>query len=249
MLEWRIRALSVERFSSLTRHELKEQVQHDHFTDTVEVALDYVSTHRRMVTTYGIIAVVVVVVVGVTAWYLQHQKQARRNALSSALEIVEAPISAQAGPYGKSFPTKDAKDQAAIKALSDVASKYSGSDAGEAAQYFLGTVQVDNGKYAEAEKNFKAVANSDTPYSAFAKVALAELLAGQGKMDQAKTILDGLIQHPTPVISKDQATLLLAGILKHSDPARARQLAESLKGPSTRVGVQNAADQLVQGVQ
>ena len=240
---------SVERFSSFTRHELKEQVQHDHFTDTVDVALDYVAMHRRMVTIYGAIAIAVVVIVGLTAWYMQHQKQARRQALSGALEIVEAPISAQATPYGKSFPTKPAKDQAAIKALSDVASKYSGTEAGDAAQYFLGTIQVDNNKYADAEKNFKAVSDSKTPYSAFAKVALAELYAGQGRVDQAKTILDGLIQHPTPLVSKDQATLLLAGILKNSDPARARQLAESLKGPSQRAGVQRAADQFVQGLE
>jgi TolA-binding protein len=233
----------------LTRHELKEQVQHDHFLDTVDVAMDYVSAHRRLVTIYGAIAVAVVVIVGLTAWYLQYEKKARRQALSSALEIVEAPISAQATPYGKSFPTKQAKDQAAVKVLGDVASKYSGSEAGDAAQYFLGTVQVDNGKYGEAEKNFKTVADSKTPYSAFAKVALAELYAGQGKVDQAKTILDGLIQHPTPLISKDQATLLLAGILKDSDPARARQLAESLKGPTERAGVQRAADQFVQGLQ
>jgi predicted negative regulator of RcsB-dependent stress response len=233
----------------LTRHELKEQVQHDHFTDTVDVAMDYVSTHRRLVTIYGAIAVAVIVIIGVTAWYLQHQKKARRLALSGALEVVEAPISAQATPYGKSSPTKQAKDQAAIKALSDVASKYSGSDAGGAAQYFLGTIQVDNGNYTEAEKNFKAVSDSKTPYSAFAKVALAELYAGQGKVDEAKTILDGLIQHPTPLISKDQATLLLAGILKDSDPARAKQLAESLKGPTQRASVQRAADQLVQGLQ
>ncbi|MGH9695204.1 MAG: tetratricopeptide repeat protein [Bryobacteraceae bacterium] len=233
----------------MTRHELKEQVQHDHFLDTVDVAVDYVSAHRRLVTIYGAIAVAVVVIVGLTAWYMQHQKQARRQALNSALEIVEAPVSAQATPYGKSFPTKQAKDQAAIKVLSDVASKYSGSEAGDAAQYFLGTIQVDNGKYAEAEKNFKTVGDSKTQYSAFAKVALAELFAGQGKLDQAKTILDGLIQHPTPLISKNQATLLLAGILKDSDPARAKQLAESLKGPTERAGVQRAADQFVQGIQ
>ena len=233
----------------MTRHELKEQVQHDHFTDSVDVALDYVSTHRQQVTLYSVIAVAVIVIAGLTAWYMQHQKQVRQQALRSALEIVEAPVSAKATPYGKSFPTKEAKDQAAIKALSDVASKYNGNEAGDAAQYFLGTMQADNGKYAEAEKNFKTVADSTTPYSAFAKVALAELLAGQGKMDPAKTILEGLIQHPTPLVSKDQATLLLAGILKDSDPGRAKQLAESLKGPTGRAGVQRAADQLTQELQ
>src|SRR5690242_21852600 len=113
--------------------------------------MDYVSAHRRLVTIYGAIAVAVVVIVGLTAWYVQYEKKARRQALSSALEIVEAPISAQPTPYGKSFPTKQAKDQAAVKVLGDVASKYSGSEAGDAAQYFLGTVQVDNGKYGEAE--------------------------------------------------------------------------------------------------
>ena len=135
-----------------------------------------------MVTIYGAIAIAVVVIVGLTAWYMQHQKQARRQALSGALEIVEAPISAQATPYGKSFPTKQAKDQAAIKALSDVASKYSGTEAGDA--YNLQLSQ----KRAETVANFlkTEVVNGKHLANAETRVTSTVGVGSEGATDEAE---------------------------------------------------------------
>ena len=123
-----------------------------------------------------------------------------------------------------------------------MASRYSGSDEGRAAQYYLASFQADNGKYSEAEKNFKQVADSRSPYSSLGKVALAQLYAGEGKVGEAKTILDGLIQHPSPLVSKEQAQLLLANLLKDSNPTQAKQWPESLKTPQQRPQIQRAIE-------
>lgn len=232
----------------MTRHELKEQLQHDPLTDNVEVALDYVTTHRQIVLRWAIIGLAVLVIAALGAWYFQHEKSVRQQALRNALDVVEAQVSAQPSPYAKTFPTQQAKDQAAMKALADAASRYSGSDEGRAAQYYLASFQADNGKYSEAENNFKQVANSSSPYSSLGKVALAQLYAGEGKTGDAKTILDGLIQHPSALVSKEQAQLMLANLLKTSNPTQAKQLAESLKTPQQRPQIQRAIELTEQGV-
>lgn len=232
----------------MTRHELKEQLQHDAFTDNVEVALGYVTGHRQMVVRWSIIGVVVLVIAGLGAWYFQHQKAVRQEALRKALEVAEAQVTTQPNAYAKTFPTQQAKDQAAMKALADVASRYSGSDEGRAAQYYLASFQADNGKYSEAENNFKQVADSSSSFTSLGKVALAQLYAGEGKTGEAKTILDGLIQHPSSWVSKEQAQLMLANLLQDSNPGQAKQLAESLKTPQQRPQVQRAIEQTVQGV-
>ena len=232
----------------MTRHELKEQLQHDPLTDNVELAVDYVTTHRQVVLRWVIIGLAVLVIAALGAWYFQHEKAVRQQALRNALDIVEAQVTPQPNSFAKTFPTQQAKDQASMKALADVASRYSGSDEGRAAQYYLASFQADNGKYSEAENNFKQVADSRSSYSSLGKVALAQLYAGEGKVGEAKTILDGLIQHPTPLVSKEQAQLLLANLLKDSNPGQAKQLAESLKTPQQRPQIQRAIDQTVQGL-
>jgi predicted negative regulator of RcsB-dependent stress response len=228
----------------LTRHELKEQLQHDAFRDNVDVAVDYVATHRRQVIRWTVIALVIAVAAGVTYGIYQYQKTQREKALQAAMVVVEAPVEPKPDGFGKTFTTQQAKDQAAMKALSDVAARYSGSEQGDAAQYMLAGLQASNSKYSEAERNFKAVADASSEYSALAKIGLAQLYAGEGKNQQAKTILEGLVAHPTAMVSKEQATLLLASVVKDTDPKRAKQLAESLKVPTERAAVERAAGQI-----
>jgi predicted negative regulator of RcsB-dependent stress response len=230
----------------LTRHELKEQLQHDAFKDNVDVAVGYVATHRQQVVRYAVIALVIAVIAGVSYGVYRYQKTQREQALQSAMAIVEAPVAAQPDGFGKSFATQQAKDDASMKALSDVAARYSGTDQGEAARYYLAGLQVGNQKYAEAERNFKAVSDSGSQFAALAKVGLAELYVGQGRVDQAKTLLQDLAAHPTPMVSKEQATILLASALKTEDPKRSKQLADSLKTPTQRPAVTRAADQITQ---
>ena len=228
----------------LTRHELKEQLQHDAFRDNVDVAVDYVATHRRQVIRWSSIALAIAIIAGVSYGVYQFRKSQREQALQAAMAIVEAPVEPKPDGFGKTFTTQQAKDDASMKALGEVAAKYSGSGQGDAAQYMLAGIQVSNSKYTEAERNFKAVADSSSEYSALAKIGLAQLYAGQGKNQQAKTILENLVAHPTQMVSKEQATLLLAGVVKDTDPKRAKQLAESLKIPTERAAVERAAGQI-----
>lgn len=240
--------LAKERFCCLTRHELKEQLQHDAFRDNVDTALDYFTTHREQLVRWIAVLVVVAIGVGVGYWVYAHQKASRDRALQAALDIADAPVMPQPDGFGLSFPTLEKKNAAATKALTDVASKYASTEQGGIARYYLAGLQVSESKYAEAEANFKAVANSNTAVAALAKVGLAELYAGEGKADQAQTILEKLVAKPTSLVSRSQATIMLANVIKGKDPQRAKQLVDSLKTPTEAPAVTEAANQVLQEI-
>src|SRR5262249_9446922 len=130
----------------------------------------------------------------------------------------------------RSFPTQEAKDQAALQSFSDVQSKYSGTTEGEIAQYYLGSIQADQGKMAEAEKSFKAVAEKGNErYASLAKLALAQIYFSDGRDAQGEAVLKDLSDHPTEFVSKDQASLTLARYLAVKKPAEARKLLDTLR--------------------
>jgi hypothetical protein len=138
---------------------------------------------------------------------------------------------------GQSFPTQEAKDEVALKAFGDLASKYSGSEEGEIAQYYLGAIKADQGKLAEAEKSFKDVADKgDAKYASLSKFALAQIYFADGRADQGETTLRYLMDHPTIYISKEQATISLARFLGPKKPAEARKLLDPLRSTPGPVG-------------
>lgn len=228
----------------MTRHELKEQLQHDAFRDNVDVAVDYVATHRRLVLRWAVAVLVAATILGLSYGVYRYQKTKRNQALQSALDIADAPVLAQPDRLGVSFTSEQSKNIAATKALSDVASRYSGTEQGDVAQYYLAGLQASASKFADAERNFKLVAQASTPVSALAKVGLAELYAGEGRTNEAKTLFENLVSKPTALVSREQATILLAEVLKSQDPKRASQLLDSLKGPMERPAAERAASQV-----
>jgi predicted negative regulator of RcsB-dependent stress response len=239
-------ALETERFCCLTRHELKEQLQHDAFRDHVDVAIDYVVTHQRQAVRWVAIAVAIAVVAGIGYGVFRYQKNKRDHALQAALDIAGAPVIPKPDGFGLTYASEQSKNSAAAKALGEVASSYSGSEQGAVAQYYLAGIEAGEGRNADAERNFKAVANTGFQVSSLARTGLAELYAGTGRIDEAKTVLEDLVAKPNSLVSREQATILLANVLKDQDPKRATQLVQSLKGPLERPAVARAAEEGLQ---
>lgn len=206
----------------LTRKELKT----DRFQVETRHLLDYLEEHRPQAIRYGII-VAVVLVAGLGIFFFnRHQKSARQQALGSALRVYQVPIgSSELGGY----PNQAERDKAALKAFSDLAARYSGSEEAAVAQYYLGSLAAEQGRLADAEKAFRVVADSNTAYASLAKLALAEILAGQGKLPEAEKLLRSLIENPTLFVSKEQAAIELARLLAPTKPAEARKLLEPLR--------------------
>jgi len=221
----------------LTRKELKS----DRFALEVQHSVEYVSGHRQQLVRWGgIAAAVVVVVVGVFI-YLNHERTVRQAALHAAMQIQNANIGPSQNEFVLSFPTPAERQKAVVKAFTELAAKYSGSDEGTIAEYMLGTNAADQGNLTDAEKFLKRVVDSgNSSYGSLAKLSLASIYAGEGKQAEGEKLIQSLIDHPTVVVSKELATISLAQLVSHSDPARARKLLEPLRG-SPRPNVSKAA--------
>lgn len=230
----------------MTRHELKEQLQHDHFTDAVSGAVVYARSHRESVVRWSIVLGIVLLLGGGALWYAAERNAARQQDLESAFAVLEAPVGAPA-QLGKTFPTQDAKTQASIKALADVVAKDGGTRQGLIAQYYLGTMKAAKQDVKGAETDLQAVANSGSECAPLAKIALAQIYAGENRMAEAQGLLRDIINKPTDLVSKAQAQILLAHLEEASNPQDAKKLLESLRAdtdPAVSRAVQQISSQL-----
>jgi predicted negative regulator of RcsB-dependent stress response len=216
----------------ITRKELKT----DKFALEMGHTFDFFEEHRAKVVRYGaIVAAVVVLVLGYTV-YARHQRGLRSSALAKAILVQEASVGGMAMPGNLSFPTQEAKDQAAMKAFSEVESQYSGSDEAEIAEYYIGAIKADQGRLSDAEKSFLNVAQKGDRYGSLAKLSLAQIYFSDGRVDLAEKTLRELIARPTVFVSRDQATITLARYLMYKKPAEARKLLDPLRSQPGAAG-------------
>lgn len=228
----------------MTRHELKEQVQHDQFTDFFSQAIQYTSENREKIVRWGIAVVIVLALVGAGFWYASYQQGIRQQDLQAAFDVWETPVGPAAQPGQKSFPTEAAKREAAAKAFSQVVSKDSGSREGRIAQYYRGTIEAASQDNASAERDLKAVADSGKEFSALAKIALANIYAGENRLSDGRALLESVVNKPTDLVSKAQADLILAQLEVSSNPQDAKRILKTLQTPNQDPAVARAADQV-----
>ncbi len=227
----------------MTRHELKEQLQHDQFTDAVSRTLDYVTLNRQKVTRWAIVAAVALAIAGGAFWYSSHRRSVREQDLQAAFSVLDAQVG-PASQFGKSFPTQDAKTQASIKALSQVVAKDGGSREGLIAQYYRGTLRASQNDNKGAESDLKTVADSKSESAVLAKIALAQLYAGEKRTAEAQQLLRSIVNKPTDLVSKAQAQILLAHLDESVNPQQAKNILQSLRGPDARPAVSRAVSEL-----
>ncbi len=219
----------------MTRHELKE-IEHDPLVDKVNEAIQYTNLHKSQVVRWSAAGVVALLLIGGGWWFLSYQKAQRQADLRNAFLIGEATVGKEDTPFSKNFPTQQAKDAAALKAFSDVAAKDSGSEEGDLAAYYAAVLRNQKGDTAAAIVILKGVVDGGRPISSIAKMALANLYAGQGKYLDAETLVKSLVDRPTAFVSKEHAQIQLAEILGKHDPEAAKKLLASIKVPASPLG-------------
>ena len=220
-----------------TRKELKS----DKFALEVQHSVEYVSVHRQQMIRWGIPAAAVVIILLAVFWYRNNQHNARQEALHAAMLIQNSTVGPSQSQYVVSFPTAAARETAVVKAWRDLAAKYPGTEEGDIAEFFLGTNAADDGNLPDAAKHFQAAIDSGSgPYASEAKLALAQVYAAQGKLNDGVKLIQSVIDHPTVMVSKDAAILAMANLIKSSNPKEAKKLVDPLRA-STRSAVSKAA--------
>jgi predicted negative regulator of RcsB-dependent stress response len=207
--------------------------KHDGFREKTIETVEYVSGHKSDFVKWGALALAVIVLAGGIWFYRDYQHTQRQNALNNALKVYGSEIVPAGNPPPFTdvwFRTKDEQKKAINKAFTELVDKHSGSDEGTVGHYYLGLIASDEGNAAESEKQFKVVAeNGSADYSSLAKLSLAQMYKGQGKVGEGEKLLHSVMDHPTTFVTKEHATIELARLIMQSKPDEARKLLEPLR--------------------
>jgi hypothetical protein len=217
----------------LTRKGLKQ----DKFALEVGHTVDYLGEHRKKVILYGSIALVVLAMAVGWFYYNKSQHANRQRELTAAMALMNAPVGPTAVPGYVTFQTADLRNRAAVKALTNLATKSAGSEEGTIARYYLGTLAVSQGRLDEAVKHLSdAAISGNQAYASLAKLALADVYSVQNKTADAEKLLRSLMDNPTILVSKEEATITLARLLASTRPEEARKLLDPLRSAPGAVG-------------
>lgn len=208
------------------------------FVEEVTHTIDYAATHKKQLSMYGGLAVAVIVLAGGWWWWSDKQAAERQTALQEALQNQQAAVGPGSSPYLRSFATQELKDAAIIKSFNDIIGKYPSSDEAAMGHYYIGVTYADQGKFAEAEKEWQLVVDKGSKeYASLSRYALAQMYAKQGKAAQAEQHLRYLVDNPTALFSKENAQIELAKLIAPTKPDEARKILEPLRQLSTRGSV------------
>ncbi|HTL43874.1 MAG TPA: tetratricopeptide repeat protein [Vicinamibacterales bacterium] len=202
----------------IERHKLKG----NEFADTVAKARE-VLAERQTTVTWSVIAIVaVVVVLGIFVAWRTSRKNHATESLAQALAVAEAPVVTPPAPAPGSpapvqqpgtFRTEQARAEAALPLLIKTADSYPSTDAGITARFRAASTLSDLGRYQEAEQRYREViakAGNSSIYSRTAKLGLADVLAAEGKYDEAISTLKELTTDPNSQLPLDGVLMQLA---------------------------------------
>jgi len=216
-----------------TRHQLKT----DRFTQATigaaEATAHWTAEHKgKLAAGIGIAAVVIAAVLG--GWYYLSQQDDKANLeLTKAVRTLQTPVrpaGAPETPNQPSFVSAQERAGAAKKQLQDVVDKYPHTHTADIARYLLGTTAVELGDKATAERELKDAADTrNSDLAGLAKMALAAFYGNNNRTKDAVDIYKGLIDKPTPTVSKVMAQMQLAGLYESSQqPLEAKRVYEQI---------------------
>ncbi len=170
------------------RHQLKT----NEVAEQVKRAYDWSSVHgSTLAWAIGALVTIVLVVAGIAGWRGRSLDRAGA-ALAEAMTIAEAPVQPPPEPgtpprpaQPGSYPTPEARSEAAIKKFLEVGAAYPSTVAGRTARYEAGVLLNALGRRKEAEVQFREVSQDSGVYGRMSRLALAELQVSAGAYDDA----------------------------------------------------------------
>jgi hypothetical protein len=199
----------------LDRKELKKP---DEFQVVAGKAMAWIMAHQKPVLA-GVIALAVAIAGAWAASAYSASRERKAGAeLAAALELSARPLASevQGQPGVETFPSREARQKAALSALEKVRADYPGSAAAETAQAQIGFLQLKGGdpKAAQAAlQDFLDRASRSHPLRPLAQESLGYALEAQGKLDEASGAFAALARDGAPerAAFQEARIALLAG--------------------------------------
>ncbi|HSK73776.1 MAG TPA: hypothetical protein VK892_18910 [Pyrinomonadaceae bacterium] len=162
---------------------------------------------------YAVAALAVIIaLIGIYYAWNRRSNAAAQAALGRAIQTSQAVVAATQPPGAtvKSFPTEEARAQAAIAQFQEVVDKY-GSPYEEKAKYFIAVNKLRI-KRAEAVQELEALSQLSGEVGALSKFSLAQAKTDEGQLDQAAALYQELAGMDKPVVAKETINFELARI-------------------------------------
>jgi tetratricopeptide (TPR) repeat protein len=199
------------------RHHLKE----NDFAKVLERTGEGVRSHSRGVSMAAILIAVALVLVGGYFFWRSNRQEKAGGMLADAMATLQAPVAPPAigtPAVAGTFPTEQARTEAALPKLLAAADAYPSTDAGIEARYQAAATLASLKRYPEAIQRYQEVIDRDSKglYGHTARVGLANAASLAGEHDRAITELQAM--------SNDAASALPADAVL-AELARAYQLA------------------------
>jgi tetratricopeptide (TPR) repeat protein len=183
------------------RHHLKE----NELVALVDRSRVVLTTRRReIVALVSALLLVLAGAIGYFAWRSNTEGKAAAL-LTDAAAVLEAqvttPAPAAAGqpapkPPAGTYPSEQAKLEAALPKLAAVYTRYPSTDSGIAARYYAANALAALGRREEAERRYQEVVDTGGVYAQMARLGQAELFANTGQHDRAIAIYKELTAEP-----------------------------------------------------
>ncbi len=222
-----------------TRHELKQ----DKFAATAAEAVHEVVEHRSGIIRIVIILVVVGLLAGGIAWYVNSRSEQATDALGRALVVYNAPVLPPGTPKPGTMTTFNTDQErliAAKNAFYAISDQYGWTESGQYARYLAGLTEKELGNYKVAEDQLRALSNSRRKeLAALAKYALASVYRDEKRDTDAINLLQNLIDKPTASVPKPNAQFALADIyISEQQPDKAKVVYDQVAkdNPKNEIG-------------
>jgi predicted negative regulator of RcsB-dependent stress response len=225
-------------------------MKHDALVDSAQNVLGWFEDHKSEAILFSVILVAVIAIGVGSILFYQHRQDEASAAFGAAMDIYSAPV-AQPGtppqPGVRTYPSANARAQAANEQFVKVADSFGSTSAGKRAIYFSGLTYMEMGKTAEAETTLKkAVQKGDKNLAALANLALAGLYQQSGRTSDAVQLLNQLAAHPTTTVPAGESKLELAAIYERTNPEQAKKIYAQLKDKEAKTAAGQIATQKLQ---
>lgn len=192
----------------------RRNIKHDRFVDEVSSVAALVKENKREV---AIGLVVVLVIAGaVLGWtMMKRSSEAKAQArLAEGIEAFQSPLPGSTGvdPKLVKYKSEKERDAAAEAIFKQVMQKYSGTDAADVADLFIGQIEAEQGDYAKAEPRYVKFirTHQKSMLATSARIGLYELRMANGSVNDVIRDLRAELRQQNKTVPADVLLALLA---------------------------------------
>ena len=215
----------------------RKKLKQDRFAQVVGQEVALAQRHKTTIT-IGAVAVIAAIVGGYSyAAYRERVAEQASGQLLAAVRLYHGVVTTDPRPGFITYTTSGERQRRVTEALDGVIRDYPNREEAAGARYYLGLLDIEQGKTEEARPKLEAAIGAGGDYATLARLVLANALAEQGQTEEARKHYDHLVANPSVVVPKERAQLELARMLAKSDPEAAKPILEELMAQPGAVSV------------